>query len=78
MIINYEVSWAEDNRLNIKTFSYEYDDNCFPLSSYLPKDVYDFYESRFKQGQGVAVFVGEAEKTGTGLLKICMSNTSYG
>jgi len=76
MKIDYEVIWAENNKMKFKQFSYEVDKESFPLSSHLPDEVYQFFRGLREKSIHAIVAVGE-EQTGTGILRYSGADPVY-
>ena len=77
MRLDYEIVWAENNEIYNRQFSYEISGESIPLSSYLPSDLYEFYEElTLIRKLPVMVFAGLFENH-TGLIKYCRSNPIY-
>lgn len=74
--IDYEIIWCESNKMKFKQFSYEIDDNTLPINSYLPNDVYKFYEECQDKHISVVVYCMKTND-GMGLLRYCGAEPVY-
>jgi len=76
MIVDYEIVWVENGKMNFQQFSYEMDDTAIPLNSYLPEDLYRFYAELQDKKFPIIVFAGEKSR-GNGLLRYSNANPVY-
>ena len=74
MKIDYEVIWTEDCKMFFKRFSYDIDKKEFPIKSYLPNDVFIFFDNLVSKGFPVIVCAGEDKESGTGILTYVNAN----
>ncbi len=71
MIIDYEVVWIENDKMNFRQFSYEVENIL--INSNLPNDVYRFYIELKDKKFPVIVFAGD-RAIGTRLLRYYGAN----